>query len=218
MSFASSFGKYDWDCDQATSEKVKSLLKSFDAVSVREETGVSICKNLFDINSELVLDPTLVYGRFDELVSNNKSYHEIFTFFIRPNKSKAEICKFISQEINLPIYSPNKIESLFSSGPKSWLKRMKNCDFIITDSFHGLAFSLLFHKRFIVLCGNDKQFARLQSLLRLVGLEGRFIRSKEDLANRLSVIHEEVDYEKVDSILANERMKSISFLKNNIGK
>ena len=216
MSFASSFGKYEWEEDEIITKIVKSNLKKFKAISVREESGVAICKNIFDVNACLVLDPTLVYGNFDELVRDRMPCHEIFTFFLRPNKKTDEICDIISKETKLPLYTPNKLKKIFASGPISWLSKIKNSDFIITDSFHGLAFSLIFHKNFIVLCANEKKFARLHSLLKLVKLEERFFRSKDDLQNRLAVIHSDIDYKSVDKILAVERNKSLAFLKNNI--
>ena len=91
---------------------------------------------------------------------------------------------------------------------------MHNSEYIITDSFHGLAFSLIFHKQFLVVCADRKKFARLQSLLDLVGLEERYIHTYDDLVRRKDVVTKQINYEIVDSILNRERERSRSFLNN----
>ena len=93
---------------------------------------------------------------------------------------------------------------------------MKNSSYIITDSFHGLAFSILFHKQFLVVCADKKKFTRLQSLLHLFNLEDRYILSIEDLKSRKDIITSQINYNTVDVILNKERAKSISFLRNNL--
>ena len=216
LSFASSFGKFEWESDDETTKTVKNYLLKFKAISVREESGVSICKDVFDTDAVLVLDPTLVYGKYDDIIKDNKPRHTILTFLLKPNKNTKAICKMVSNEIKLPLYSPHRIIRSILLGPNSWLKRMKNSDFIITDSFHGLAFSLIFHKNFIVLCADDKKFARLHSLLSLVHLEDRYVQSIDDLSKRLSLVHNDINYEEVDKILSEKRRESIEFLNSNI--
>lgn len=216
LSFASSFGKSEWDCNEYITNKIKICLDNFKAVSVREESGVEICKKTFNREASLVLDPTMIYGKYNQLVKNNKPYHEIFPFLLGRNKNTDIICARISKELGLPLHSTRGWLSFIPAGPKKWLDYMKNSDFIITDSFHGLAFGLIFQKKFIVLCANEKKFTRLHSLLKLLKLEDRYIKSYDDLLNRLSVLHSNIDYKAVEDVLNAERSKSIGFLTENL--
>lgn len=216
LSFASSFGKFQWEENETITNEVKSNLKQFSAISVREESGVRICKEVFDVDAVQVLDPTLVYKNYDELLTKQQPIHQIYPFLLNPSAETNQICQVVSREIGLQLYNPSRIKGLLSGGPKAWLNRMKASDFIITDSFHGLAFSLIFHKQFIVLCANEKKFARLESLLSLVNLSDRYVKSSRDLLARIDLLHRSIDFDEVDRILALERKKSIAFLTQNI--
>lgn len=213
LSYASSFGKYEWEEDEQYTARIKEELSGFKAVSVRETTGVSICKEIFGVDAIQLLDPTLFCLDYSELVRDNKPLKQIFSFLLI-NKSieNDKICSLVSKELAIPLYERNRFQSIFGRSPKNWLRLMKNSAFIITDSFHGLAFSLLFHKQFLVVCADKKKFTRLQSLLSLVKLEDRYIQSYEDLERRRSIIKNQIDYTLVDSFLDVEREKTRKFL------
>lgn len=216
LSYASSFGKSDWIEDENYTNYIKKQLDEFKAVSVREESGLQICKNVFGIPAIQVIDPTLMHRNYDELIKSNKPIHEIFPFLLAKTNNSKYICELVSHKLGIPLYSRNRIRNYFGRSPKEWLRRMKNSSYIITDSFHGLAFSIIFHKQFLVVCADVRKFTRLQSLLSLLHLEERFIKSPEDLANRIDIIQKVVDYNIIDSILDSERKKSLSFLNNNL--
>lgn len=216
ISYASSFGKSDWTEDENYTNYIKKQLDEFKAVSVREESGLQICKNVFGIHAIQVIDPTLMHSNYDELIKSNKPIHEIFPFLLAKTNNSKNICELVSNKLGIPLFSRNRIHNYFGRSPKEWLRRMKNSSYIITDSFHGLAFSIIFHKQFLVVCADVRKFTRLQSLLSLLHLEERFIKSPEDLANRIDIIQKVVDYNIIDSILDSERKKSLSFLKNNL--
>lgn len=213
VAFSSSFGKFKWESTDEYTQKVKHLLKDFKAIAVREESGVEICKNTFDIEAKHVLDPTLVLGDYDKLVKGGKPSHKIFAFLFKKNKESKAITEYISETLGLQVFKPNKIQSFTNASPIGWLKNMKNAEFIITDSFHGLAFSIIFHKKFVVLCADEKKFARLHSLLKLVNLEERFVRSFDDIVVRQNMLKQEINYNKVDTVLERERQKALAFLK-----
>lgn len=217
VSFSSSFGKSTWESDKKVTELVKSQLMRFKALSVREESGVRLCKEVFGQNAVHVLDPTLVYEHYDELLHDVNPTAVIYPFLLINTKDTFEICKTVSKETGLSILEMPKIKNIFTSGPTSWLRRIKSSEFIVTDSFHGLAFSIIFHKRFLVVCANEKKFTRLQSLLTLLNLNDRYIRSVDDLRSRLNIINTEIDYDEVEKVLHDERQKAIRFLKENLG-
>jgi hypothetical protein len=213
LSYASSFGKYNWEEDDSYTAKIKEELSGFKAVSVRENEGVSISKDVFGVDAVQLLDPTLFCSDYSELVHNKRPNNKIFPFLLVPNSQDNEaICNEVSKALNIPIYHPDWLQILIGSSPQSWLNRIKNSAFIITDSFHGLAFSILFHKQFLVVCADKKKFVRLQSLLSLVKLEDRYVQSYEDLTSRYDIITNPIDYTIVDAILDDERSKTRIFL------
>jgi exopolysaccharide biosynthesis predicted pyruvyltransferase EpsI len=93
-----------------------------------------------------------------------------------------------------------------------WLNNIYCSEFVITDSFHGVAFCLIYKKNFVVLCANKEKFTRLESLLKKVNLQTRVIQSLEDLHQREDILFEKIDYTKVDEILNQERKIYKEFL------
>jgi len=130
-------------------------------------------------------------------------------------ESKA-IVEGCASQLHIPVYKNNRLNSYFRNGPIDWLSNIANSDFIITDSFHGLALSLLFNKQFIVLCADEQKFTRLSSLLRLVKLENRFVKSYSDFENRKFDLLKHIDYSMVNKILESERRRYQLYIDKNI--
>ncbi len=216
LSYSSSFGKYNWEEDKEYTEDVRHELAGFNAISVREDSGVGICKDIFGVSATQLLDPTLMHTEYNELVKATNPINEIFPFVFNPGEETRKICSFVSEQLSIPIHTPNRFTYYFGRSPKSWLRRMKNSAFIITNSFHGVVFSIVFHKPFIVLCADKGKFARISSLLNLLNLEDRFVESYEDLTVRSYIIKQSIDYNSVDIILGKERNRSKDYLVNNI--
>ena len=91
-----------------------------------------------------------------------------------------------------------------------WISGFMNAEFVVTDSFHGMVFSILFRKSFVCVGNKDRGITRFTSLLKLFDMEERLIYSLDDLV--LNVIIKGVDYQRVDAILQEERNKSLLFL------
>lgn len=218
ISLSSSFGKAIWEEDEAYTNHVKELLSHFKAISVRESSAQSICHNTFGLCATCLLDPTLLLGNYDAIVKKGRNKNILYPFLLGKNDPlKQEICQILAKELDTPLYMPNKFESFFMRSPKSWLDMMRNSQFIITDSFHGLAFSVIFNKDFYVLSTkNPKQFTRLESLLQLLGLRNRFIESVDDLVNRIDSLKAPVDYKRVEEVLARERDKFQYFMTHSL--
>lgn len=216
VALSSSFGKELWcETDDYTND-VKKYLASFSAISVREYSGVQILKTKFDIEAINLLDPTLAYGKFCNLVLNKKRRKQIFLFLLKRSEDALKRASFISKDINVPLFSHTRFTSRFMNGPRHWLTRIFNSDYIITDSFHGLALSIIFQKQFFVFCADEKKFTRLYSLLKLLGLENRYIPSIEYYQKNRDILLEPIDYAKVNQILAMERNKYNAFIKESI--
>ncbi len=99
---------------------------------------------------------------------------------------------------------------------EAWLKSFHDADFVVTDSFHGTVFSIIFNKPFIAISNKARGSARFLSLLKIFGLENRLV---NDLAEvNVSLLNASIDYGHVNEILASFRANSIDFIKNSLSQ
>lgn len=223
ISYAASFGKDTWNYDDNWSESVKRFLSSFDAISVREMSAVSICHNQFDVNAIPVLDPTLLltsldYCKIFSLKKNKKV--GIAYYVLDENNTTKQIAQRISEDNNQQISnllnSPSKsilgrITKIFHRiSVVEWLSLIYNSTFVITDSFHGMVFSIVFRKQFLVIGNINRGLSRFSSLLEILGLTDRLI-TGENMFD-YAILNNKIDYQNVNSILEEEIEKSNSFL------
>ncbi len=216
IALSSSFGKEKWEESNEYTEEINNLLSQFSAISVRESTGVNILNNVFGLKAINLPDPTLGYGQFENLVLNHKPLHQVFPFLLLEDAKAKEKANYIANTLGLPLFKHTTITSRLQNGPRHWLTRIKNSDFIITDSFHGLALSLIFNKQFFVFCASEKKFTRLRSLLKQLSLEDRYIESIEDFDNRKDSLLKPIDYTHVNAVLKNEQERYHMFIHNSI--
>lgn len=225
FSYASSFGIEDWRSYADLSSKVKSELLKFHPLSVREDSGVAICDKYFNLKATQVLDPTLLLDNYSELVSNVKQRNEVVCFKLEYNTDFVKSVLFIRSKLNLkttllysvyPRFSFDK--SVMFCSPIEWLKYIASAKLVITDSYHGLVFALIFNKNFIILGGNRKKTTRIRSLLKIVNLESRFLENYDQLIKKQHLLYENIDYDFVNRILEDKRKESLDFLKNAINQ
>lgn len=229
ISYAASFGLDKWQFSPAKTEQIKSWLNQFDAISVREDSALGLCKEYLDIDVKHVLDPTLLLEKQDylNLIENMPVDNDhIFTYILDETSEKGKIVDKISTRLGLSTFKkqPKKIykTSLFVEDhdnyiyPKieEWLCAFRDSKFIVTDSFHGTVFSIIFNKPFVAIANSDRGIARFSSLLKIFNLESRLISSIDQLKDEL--ILSKIDFDKVNSILNDERDKSLSFLSHHI--
>lgn len=226
ISYAASFGVPYCEFTSAQKEKCGALLRRFDAVGVREEKGVEQCQEYFGVDAQLVLDPTILLDKrdYENLVyaeNEPKFDKSLFCYFLDPSKEKEEMVEKVAKRKSLVPFSIMPTEHYYNVGKKyidkckyrsvtSWLRAFMDAEFVITDSFHGTVFSIIFNKPFITIANRDRGVSRFESLLNLFGLENRMVHSKEDIEGTLAC--SSIDFCKVNEIRNKERLKSIKFL------
>ncbi len=223
ISYAASFGLDNWIYEQPFTENVKKEIQKFKAVSVREDSGVDICKEVFEINATHAIDPTLLVDKsffFYFLPQKNTPPPYIASFVLDRTQETEAIESYISRQTGNPIHSLNKHEVGFLGRKwtkflmiKEWLMKLRDSEMIITDSFHCVCFSLLFQKEFICIVNKTRGLARLNSLLQSVGLQDRIFITIEQLKNS-KVLDARINYSEINSRLNNQHQISFDFLKN----
>lgn len=226
VSYAASFGTDEWEYTPQQTSDCKQAIARFDAVSVREDVGVSLCKKHFGIEAKHVLDPTILLSKEDYMslvddTNSKPSEGDILTYIIDDTPEKAAIVKEICATKGLKSFRVNsKFEDLGANvneriqpAVEQWLRGFMDAKFVVTDSFHACVFSIIFNKPFIVI-GNEKRgISRFKSLLGTFGLENHLILSdgKCDMNMDYSIPPS------IGALLEKNKCYSLNFLINSIG-
>lgn len=222
ISYAASFGKSELD-PQEISETTR-LLKRYDAISLRELSGVNIVENLGIKNSVNVLDPTLLLtGKEWRKLSSNKYSEDkyILIYNLNRNPKIDKYAEELSKETGLKVrYLSYQLHEFYKNGkmfcnPKveDFLALIDGASYIITDSFHATAFSLNFNKEFVIVYP-ERFSTRLQSILEILDLTDRVAKNEKDM----SIINNKIDYNRVNELLNTERKKSLDWLSSALEK
>lgn len=225
VAYAASFGVDEWEYTPKETEECASLLKLFDAVSVRESSGIDLCRKNLGRDVVQVLDPTLLLTKEDYLSLINQSNVKrrkggLFYYFLDKAPEKLHLAKKIAEERELVSYEANNpdvdksflhFEKRIQMPLELWLANLLDSSFVVTDSFHGCVFSIIFNKPFVVVGNEERGIARLKSLLSMFGLDNRFI----SLSNMFDIQQvKDIEWDKVNRILDEKRKGSLAFLRN----
>ncbi len=227
LSYAASFGVDKWEYTIEETIRYKTQLQRFSGVSVREESGVALCKEYFDKDAVWVLDPTMLLEINDylQMVENeNEPKREagILTYILDDTNETQKLTEEVSKILNLPLFSVNvkskhqnsTIKDITYPTVTSWLRGFFDASYVVTDSFHGCVFAILFNKPFVVYGNQKRGMARFNSILKLFELEERLITSTETFENK--IIHSPINWERVNTILQQQRVHSMNYLSNTL--
>lgn len=184
ISYAASFGGYAYTGQYA--KYIKKWLDDFSSLSVRENTGQDFCNKLGLLKCEIMPDPTFLLKAKDYkklfMDINNDQPPYLFLYLLgNENKFEIQSAFDFANKHNLKVVyvaSQGRRDSFPKEFPTlpQWLELLANAKYVITNSFHGTVFSLIFERNFISipLCGNAGQMNdRLQTLLTQTGLMQR---------------------------------------------
>ena len=226
IAYSASFGV---DVNEFSDEQVacgREYLKLFSAISVREESGIRLCKELFDVQACQVLDPTMLLDCADYMKFASrapKSQGNLMVYVLdRTEEKDAFISEFAEKRGLVPFYANSKAEMPWDvdipaaerqQPPlETWLKGFADAEFVLTDSFHACVFSILFHKPFGVFVNLERGLSRIESLLRTLGLMDRCIFDAPVDLDR------PIDWELIDNVLMQKAESSMEFLKQALNK
>ena len=200
------------------------LAKSFKGLSVREDDLVDFCKTKLGKSAIQVLDPTLLLVPSDYLNAIHIEKEQppiVFSYILDNTIEKQDIVQFVSECLQIPslyvnskrpYYKRNDVDindCIFPS-VEQWLMNLNRAKFVVTDSFHGVAMSIVFNKPFVAIANSARGISRFNSILKLFGLESRLI-STPDQINKL--VDVPIDYSKVNETIREWRNISLQFIK-----
>ena len=223
IAYAASFGKNEWTKTVHDKQIIEDISK-FDAVSVREDSGVDICKNALKRDDAMcVVDPTLLLNGNDlrALIkkgwSNNKNKY-MYVYLLYKDEKICSIIDEISKRSKL-ISKGNTTQKgilnklLSIETVEGWLRDIENAELVLTNSFHCMAMCLLLHKPFYVIPTFPGREIRMTTLLDKLGIGSRYI-SSTDIKDFNE--NQSIDYVEVDNKLDYYRNLSLEFLKKSL--
>ena len=193
-------------------EQTKKYIKSIDFVSVREKSALKILDDLGILNGQAVLDPVFLLEKkqWSKIESNIKLDDEyVLVYDFEGSDEVKNFAVKYAQKHNLRIYSLYKNEycdkSFENFGPDVFLSLIKNAEFIVSNSFHATAFSLIYEKEFAVIKRQEGINSRMVDLLESVGIDDRIVDSYQEF--------NAIDFNLVKEKLEIEVEKSKDYLK-----
>ena len=219
------------------SELIKNALKSFDYLSCREISGQEIYKDVFDLNSDWLFDPVFLIDKekYNEVIkySNIDNSNNVVSYVLDDNQEYDNLYKYILQNQNSEVVKINNKNYLV----EDWLKSICDCKFLITDSFHGVCFALIFNKPFICIRNKNRGNTRFDTLIEYFNISENFVYSIDEIYQKdwriipdFKLINEKIiqkrcsDLEIIKKVLAEgysnnpvaaeNKMLNIEYLKN----
>lgn len=226
ISYAASFGNttYEGIRNFGKVETLGNLLMNFNALSVRDENSFGIIKALTNIDSNIHLDPVLVYDFKNEIVRPkvNEEYIVVYAYRNRLTIEEKKYIKDFAIKENKKLYAIGGYQDFcdcnITGTPFEILGYMMCASFVITDTFHGTIFAVISGKKFVTFVrkGNGEKYGnyeKLMDLLRRLGLEDRGIFSPSDIEKK---IFNDINYSSVNHIIEEHRNNAIVYLKSNL--
>ena len=219
IAYAASFGKATVDAE--CRPQLSRLVKKMDRISVREQSGVEIVGSLSARHATWVPDPSLLVDDYSAITTLPDSEEHIFTYCLRESDLTNRVQKEVTRKMGLTCITPQRSmlrgrldadERMMS--PSEWLGYLKKSKFVVSNSFHGIIFSLICRKPFIAvgLVGVNQDLSeRLVSVLLRLGLEDRLIREYDPAAiSRL--VEKPIDWDSVSVKIAEWRREASEYL------
>lgn len=216
LSYAASIGLSNIPANEI--DETKLLLDKFEFLSLREDKGVELVRELGRTDAVQCLDPTLLMSKEEWSQYADDSYkgkEYVLTYNLHHDPEIDKCAKAIASKYHLQIRNISyNWHDIIRHGHLDWcptvegfLGLIKNAKYVVADSFHATAFSIIFEKPFVVITP-EVASSRLSSLLKMLGLDDHNINK----FTSLKVIEQPIDYIRVKSIIVTKQSESISFL------
>ncbi len=213
VSYAASFG--DCTFNDEIYKKIDERLKNFKFIGLRETTMLSYIEKKVSVPVKRVIDPTLLLTQkdYEEIIDKNKeSEPYLLLYSRRKNDTMDSFAKTKAKEMNLNVIEISisnanaDIHKIFyEAGAEEFLSLVKNASYIVTNSYHGMIFSIQFRKEFVIF-SREQCNTKISELLEMSGLSDRLLKDGNES-------FKDIDYDKVHSIIERERKESLEFLK-----
>lgn len=235
IAYAASFGGNYVYPSRTQKNSMKYHFQKFDAISVREKAAVKALATQYDVIAEHVLDPVFICDKekYVELAAKSSVQQQksIFAYILDIDDEKMSLLRSLAEKTGdkYNIITDKNRESEFSkskykddlklnSSVEDWLAYIMNSSLVVTDSFHGMCFAVIFHKPFIVVLNKARGADRFYSLAELLGVQDRLFDSPQAVRQNFDMLMtKSVQWSKIELNLEKSRQKSRQWLENALG-
>ena len=236
IAYATSFGRDTENYPDPQKLRVGYYLSKFDAVSVREKSGVDICRDSFGVDATHVLDPVFLcdMASYEEAIALSRVAlpgRYVLSYLLDVTPEKLEAVRLTAESLGLPyriildgqkdiaklkaeIDDPNIVNPIRI---EDWLNYFQNADYVVTDSFHGFCYSIIFHRPMSVFANKYRGMARFETICDLTDLHNRLVFTLDELKEK-ALHREPIDFDAVDGKLGPMKAFSLQWLKNALDK
>ena len=218
ISYAASFG--DSHFNEETYKLLNERIKNFKAIGIREYGMVPYIKEHVNVEVQKVLDPTLLLDRedYDKITCKERLENEkyILLYARRRNDKMTAYADKLAKEngwkvidISLQATNATKHRMFYEAGIQEFLSLVKNAEFVVTNSFHGMIFSVQFNKQFVIF-SREQCNTKIAELLELFGLSDRMLITGKEKYNN------DIDYKDIFLRIIPEIEKSLKYLNGNL--
>ncbi len=232
IAYAASFGVDTWEYTSKQTKKCATLAHRFDLITVRESSGVNLVKEYLNATAVHVSDPTMLLSReaYENLINKpsvpiENSSGQLFCYVLDSSVGLSSAIQACAKAMNYKTYYCNALRKIESAEDlqhleecvfppvEQWLKSFHDAEMVITDSFHGTVFSIIFNRPFWVITNKARGESRFTSLLETFGLNNRIVRD-------LSKVNwnEPIDWNTVNKLRREFADKSREYLANILNK
>lgn len=199
---------------------IRRYLSDFRRISTREEETAQLLTSILNRDVDVMIDPVFLlnhkdWNAFAALPKISQKY--ILVYKLNEKQNVFSCAKLLSQQTGLPVVSlqapyrriPHKFRKERRTSPQEFVGWFQNAEYVLTDSFHGTAFSILFQKKFLSFLQGETQSGdcRIQNILSLLGLEDRIC-----IGNNIFKIFDNVDFDSVFTVIEQQRNKAVRYL------
>ncbi|MEY8687579.1 polysaccharide pyruvyl transferase family protein [Bacteroides sp. AN502(2024)] len=224
VAYAASTGVATWEYDEQETREIAAALKTFTGISVREEESVHMMREHCGVEACSILDPTLLADpqiyeplrKKAKLSGTRKLITYILDWTVDKQRIIEQACVETGLEVQHILPQEKKRKGIWSriinQDPcvYDWVNQIATADFVVTDSFHGMAFCIIFNKQFVAIGNATRGMVRFTSLL------GQFGLSQHLTVDTLPNITQTIDYHSVNKVLTDKRIEGINFLRNSL--
>lgn len=237
IAYATSFGMDHENYPDGAKIRVGYYLSKFDAISVREESGVDICRNSFNVEATHVLDPVFLCSMeaYQEAIDLSKldltGEKYVLSYLLDVTEDKLAAVRGTAEKLGLPyriildgqkdvekikaeVGDPNIVNPIRI---EDWLNYFAHAQYVVTDSFHGFCYSIIFHKPMSVFANRHRGMARFDTICKLTDLQNRLVFNLEELKQR-KLTEQPVDFQEIDNKLQPMKDFSMAWLVNALEK
>ena len=214
ISYAASFGVDKFEGNNIITELTRHHIKRFDNISVRERTGIDICKNTFGVEATQTLEPVFLNTPedwqllIDDSTAQLPKQKYIAYYILDKNQKKEQLLKEVCADLNMEAID---LSNDLTRPVNDFLKYLANAEFVVTDSFHGCCFATIFKRKFIGIINSQRGATRFE-LFQKFGLSHRIISQPTAYTANKSALLKEIDFSKAYQVIEKEKEFSLNWL------